>query len=264
MGICFISLVFPFDAAHICLMNAPHTSENVWVLHIETATCVPSFDSLDPMMKEWWCRKMSYRKGELDFCPASTYAAEAGLHPEFSKIICIGLKPLYDDFPGIDSGPRIFYDTQEDQLLRCFFRAVDQIRAMPIVIAGHHIRDFDLPFIYRRAMVNNIPVSGSLDYREKKPWEWRVLDTMLLWKLNDPKHPIPFDVLTTLFGISSTGKVLEGSVIGGLFWETDIIKHAMNRAEIMAHCEGKLLKISALIQRMISLREKKSSLDYQM
>lgn len=169
------------------------------------------------------------------------------------------MKPLYDDFPVLNAGSQIFYDTKEDQLLRCFFRAVDQIHSSPIIIAGHHIRDFDLPFIYRRAMINNIAVSGSLDFREKKPWEWRVLDTMLLWKLNDPKHPIPFEVLTDLFGITSGRKGLEGSVIGGLFWETDILKHAMNQAEITSHCEEKLGKISALIQRMITVGEKKSN-----
>jgi hypothetical protein len=242
-------------AVDICRMNASQPQENVWVLQIETATCVPSYDNLDPIWKEWWCRKMNNRKGDETFCPSSSYASEAGLHPEFSKIICIGLKPLHDDFPGVHQGAMLFYDTQEDQLLRCFHRAVDQIQSSPIVFAGHHIRDFALPFLYRRAMVNNIPVSGSLDFREKKPWEWRVLDTMLLWKLNDPKHPIPFDVLTALFGITTAGKALEGTMIGGLFWETDVLKHAMNRSDIMDHCENKLEQVSALIRRMVSKRE---------
>jgi DNA polymerase III epsilon subunit-like protein len=56
------------------------------------------------------------------------------------------------------------------------------------ILCGHNAKEFDIPFLARRMIINQIPLPDKLNLFGKKPWEIPHLDTLELWKFGDYKH----------------------------------------------------------------------------
>ena len=69
---------------------------------------------------------------------------------------------------------------EEKDILEKFF---DLLSKMPdYELAGHNIKAFDLPFIFRRAIINGIQPHAKVSFYGMKPWDIQVTDTIELWK----------------------------------------------------------------------------------
>jgi uncharacterized protein YprB with RNaseH-like and TPR domain len=53
-------------------------------------------------------------------------------------------------------------------------------------LCGHNAKEFDIPFLARRMIINQIPTRQA-EFIRKKPWEIPHLDTLELWKFGDYK-----------------------------------------------------------------------------
>jgi uncharacterized protein YprB with RNaseH-like and TPR domain len=54
------------------------------------------------------------------------------------------------------------------------------------ILCGHNAKEFDIPFLARRMIINQIALPDKLNLFGKKPWEIPHLDTLeLVW---DYKH----------------------------------------------------------------------------
>jgi len=53
---------------------------------------------------------------------------------------------------------------------------------------GHNAKEFDIPYIARRMIINQMAIPSKLNLFGKKPWEIPHLDTLELWKFGDYKH----------------------------------------------------------------------------
>ncbi|MGL1199325.1 hypothetical protein ACSTK3_23430, partial [Vibrio parahaemolyticus] len=47
---------------------------------------------------------------------------------------------------------------------------------------GHNIKEFNIPFICKRILVNDLPLPTYLQMHDKKPWETKIFDTLSWWK----------------------------------------------------------------------------------
>jgi hypothetical protein len=56
------------------------------------------------------------------------------------------------------------------------------------ILCGHNAKEFDIPFLARRMIINQIALPDKLNLFGKKPWEIPHLDTLELWKFGDYKH----------------------------------------------------------------------------
>lgn len=72
----------------------------------------------------------------------------------------------------------------------------------PVLIGHNHIA-FDIPFVWKRAMVHGIKPPGWFP-RNPKPWAESVIDTMLLWDANQ-RSGGSMDRLCRLLGIPGKG-----------------------------------------------------------
>lgn len=122
--------------------------------------------------------------------------ASAGLNAETGQIVCICIAVDDDkvvDFVATDTGL-----AEERRILRGAFSVLDMFRP-PTRIIGHNIVGFDIPYIWKRAIVHGIkPPMGRLP-RNPKPWSDSVLDTMTAWA-GDRNH-IGLDRLCKVLGI---------------------------------------------------------------
>src|ERR1700704_2374911 len=113
---------------------------------------------------------------------------------------------------GIDAGGN---EQEEAQALRDFLALISDFDLECDEIVGHNIIGFDLPFIYQRCLVNNIPARPPINLGEYNVRG--VFDTMKAWWLGS-RNRVGLDDIAWALGIESskTGEV-EGSKIFDLY-----------------------------------------------
>jgi predicted PolB exonuclease-like 3'-5' exonuclease len=89
----------------------------------------------------------------------------------------------------------------ETKMLQDFFCALTD--AGHIQLVGHNIAGFDIPFLWKRAMVLNVRPPFNFP-RNPKPWSDAICDTMTLWD-SQLKAGGSMDRLCRLFGLAGKG-----------------------------------------------------------
>jgi DNA polymerase elongation subunit (family B) len=199
-------------------------------LDIETVPVKANFEQLEPELAHLWEDKFDTLKKRMpekyseDTTAAEAFANSAGIYSEFGKIICISVGSVY--FRGLEMHFRTksFYGHDEKKLLEDFgamltkfFTGTDQY------ICGHNIKEFDIPYICRRILINRIKLPAILNISGKKPWEINLLDTLELWRFGDYKNYTPLKLLTAIFGIPTPKDDIDGSRVAAVYYgENDI------------------------------------------
>ena len=81
-----------------------------------------------------------------------------------------------------------------------------------LVVVGHNVAGFDLPFIKHRSIINNVkPVYAILKHMSAKPWDACIADTMLMWS-SDSQKRVSMDKLCKAFGLEGKGD-FDGSMV---------------------------------------------------
>jgi uncharacterized protein YprB with RNaseH-like and TPR domain len=112
------------------------------------------------------------------------------------------------------------------------------------VLCGHNAKEFDLPFITRRMIINSVQIPDKLNLFGKKPWEVPHLDTLELWKFGDYKHFTSLKLLTKVLGIPSPKGDIDGSEVGRVFYiEKDIDR-------IVTYCEKDVIAVAQVFLRL--------------
>jgi 3'-5' exonuclease len=141
----------------------------------------------------------SHSEGDFDLFTAG--AAEEQRHVEdelyaksafdgtFSRIVCIGLLEFSDQMEARSAIS--WYGPNERELLRQFWARLAQDR--PTLFVTHNGLGFDLPFIKKRSIINQ--VKPSLDINLAKFRTEPVYDTMAIWSNWDSRGWVKLDVL---------------------------------------------------------------------
>jgi len=127
---------------------------------------------------------------------------------------------------------------QEVEMLQSFFSVLTEIGHATFV--GHNIIGFDLPFIWKRAMVLGVRPTWSLP-RNPKPWSELCQDTMLLWD-SQQRAGGSMDRICRLLGIP--GK--EG-MSGADVWPA---VESGRIDDVAAYCRGDVERTRAMFKRM--------------
>lgn len=109
---------------------------------------------------------------DIDTTEKQAYYDKAPLHPEFWKIICISVW-MWGDVMS-------FHDSKEDIVLKDFFEFLDN--QWEFVLVGHNIKSFDIPFVFRRSLINWIKPHKAFVLLNMKPREIQHIDTMEIRK----------------------------------------------------------------------------------
>lgn len=192
-------------------------------IDIETA---PQYDSLDKyptVLREKLVQKY----------PEDGYG-KAGLHAEFAQIVCLSLGYMEGDRVRTRSlvGPEI-----------SILKGLGSIIERQYKIVGHNILDFDLPFIQRRCVINDIKVPQSIRTAGKKPWDLEAIigDTMVMWSGTQWKYRVSLAVLCELLGVESPKSDMDGSKVGEAFYRGEIDR-------IAKYCEKDVVATAKVYQ----------------
>jgi len=216
--------------------------ENILFLDIETVPLEESYNNLDDEWKHLWEQKTQYQRRD-EYAPEDFYD-RAGIWAEFGKIVC--LSAGYFTLKGDIRNFRVTsFFGDEVKILKDFSNLLNNHFAQPQhVLCGHNAKEFDLPFIARRMIIQGLPIPNKLNLFGKKPWEVPHLDTLELWKFGDYKHFTSLKLLTKVLGIPSSKGDIDGSQVGHVFYvEKDIDR-------IVTYCEKDVIAVAQVFLRL--------------
>jgi len=195
-------------------------------MDIETAPMRSSFDKLDDRHQHLWTEKV-HKKNWPEEKPEATWR-NAGLHPEFGRIVCVTL--------GAVSGEKFIMKSFSGRNEEGILKSVALTKSS--VFCGHNIKSFDIPFLCKRFIINKLPLPSSLQLWDKKPWEIHHIDTMDMWKFGG-KDYVSLDVLSMSLGIPSPKDNMDGSQVGQAFYDgkfTEIATYCGKDVFVTAKC----------------------------
>jgi DNA polymerase elongation subunit (family B) len=140
-----------------------------------------------------------------------------------------------------------FAQDDERALLHDFATMINKTFTPEHNICGHNIKEFDIPFIARRMLINGLELPSALDISGKKPWEVRFLDTLELWRFGDYKNYTSLKLLTAVFGIPTPKDDIDGSQVASVYYEEK------NLDRIAIYCEKDVLATAQLFHKFCGL-----------
>ena len=220
-------------------------------LDIECVSGKASYDELSEEFQYLWKLKSRsvlrrYDEPITDEEAAEAYKEKAGIYAEFGKIVCIsvGVVGRNPDTKEFFIRLKSFASEDEAELLRDFSEMVTQFynNTATHSFCGHNIREFDMPYICRRLLINQLPLPHPLNIAGKKPWETKhFIDTLELWKFGDYKNYTSLKLLAAVFGFPSPKDDIDGSEVGFVFWEGNDLPR------IAKYCEKDVLATAQLL-----------------
>jgi len=113
--------------------------------------------------------------------------------------------------------------------------------------AGHNIKEFDIPYLCRRLIINGMEVPAWLDFQAMKPWETNLVDTMQLWRFGDFKNYTSLNLLAACLGVPSPKDDIDGSKVGEVYW------HDKNLPRIVEYCQKDVVTVAQVLLRFRNL-----------
>ncbi len=215
---------------------------NILFLDIETVPEYHNYRGLDNETQQLWEQKTQYqRKDEVS---AEDFYERAGIWAEFGKIITISVGYFVNKGDIRNFRVTSFWG-DEKKILNDFSNLLNtHFNGPQHVLCGHNAKEFDIPFIARRMIINGIALPNKLNLFGKKPWEVPHLDTLELWKFGDYKHFTSLKLLTKVLGIPSPKDDIDGSEVAHVFYvENDIDR-------IITYCEKDVIAVAQIFLRL--------------
>ena len=196
--------------------------KGILFIDIETVPLLQDYSELSAAMQKEWMRKAKTIKGVSDenADPAALFGEKAGVYSEFSKVVCIGIGSLISQDSKWQMRLKPITGDDEKILLNEFCRVLERFAThnKDMRFCGHNIKEFDIPFLCRRMVINGIPLPSCMQHQGKKPWEVNHIDTMELWRFGDYKNFTSLSLLAEVLGLPSPKTDLDGSMVGSVYW----------------------------------------------
>ena len=150
---------------------------------------------------------------------------ETSFEGTFGRICCIGI---------IKEGPQgimqkeVFKGTEEEILTKFWKAAADVHRFI-----GHNIWEFDLPFIYKRSIINGVRPRSDINFARYR--NMPIYDTQQEWELWGFRKAQKLDTLAKVLGLPSSKDDMDGSIVWQYYQDgklDEICKYCMKDVEL--------------------------------
>ena len=222
--------------------------ENLFLIDIETVSEKEDFQLLDDEWQELWTEKTS-KSLPPNVTPEEYYPVRAAILAEFAKVVCISFGYFKKENNEWQLRIKSLYSGNETEVLKNFVSTLQKFHTNnhQWIFTGHNIKEFDVPFLCRRLLINNISIPTFIDFQNMKPWETPVLDTLHLWRFGDYKHYTSLKLLAATLGIPSPKDDIDGSQVGNVYWKEK------NLERIAIYCEKDVATVGNVILRFKNL-----------
>ncbi|MFN8244559.1 MAG: ribonuclease H-like domain-containing protein [Ferruginibacter sp.] len=218
--------------------------ENLIFIDIETVPEVPEFDRLPAEWQELWTEKVQRTLPE-NTTAADFYGQRAGIMAEFGKVICISMGYFRREGGAHQLRIKSFSGEDEKKLLQDFLATLQQIETANNrwSFCGHNIKEFDIPFLCRRLLINGLHIPPYLDFQNMKPWETNLVDTFQYWRFGDYKNFTSLKLLAAALGVPSPKDDIDGSMVADVYWKEK------NLPRIVIYCQKDVVTVANIVLR---------------
>jgi len=174
------------------------------------------------------------------------YSKRSALVPEFAKIVCVSMAFVMDNG---EIKKQTFSGDDEKELLIQVRNLLDRCQKLDFYLCGHNLKNFDIPMMAKRMIINGIMPSKLLPSYDTKPWEVKAIDTKEIWQYGAYTAIGSLDLVCSTMGIPTPK---DGEVTG------DKVHHAywmeQKLPQISEYCEK---DVNVLIEFIKKLKELK-------
>jgi len=172
------------------------------------------------------------------------FKRHAALVPEFAKIVCVNVQFVMDNG---EIKSQSFSGDDEKKLLRDCKKVLDKCYKLDFYLCGHNLKNFDIPTLAKRMIINGIAPSSMLPSYDTKPWEVKAIDTKDVWQYGAYSSIGSLDLLCVSLGVPSPKEGdITGDKVHTAYWNEGKIN------EITEYCER---DVRVLIDIVIKLKE---------
>jgi hypothetical protein len=174
---------------------------------------------------------------------AESYAETAPLFPEYGRIFCVSLGYVNNHQLNIKT-----IQGEENELIETLFKMVNAFQNSwgTVHLCGHSVKSFILPYVMRRAIVNDIPVQYLFDASGLKPWDitW-MYDIKELWQGTAYKSASLLSLAHT-FNLDYAESIILGKDVTTMYLN-DEIEEITHRCEVNVRlCHDVLKKMAGI------------------
>ncbi len=173
------------------------------------------------------------------------FLKRTSLIPEFAKIVCVSMAFVMENG---EIKKQTFSNDNEHELLLQVRNLLDRCNKLDFYLCGHNLKNFDIPMLAKRMMINGILPSKLLPSYDTKPWEIKAIDTKEIWQYGSYTSIGSLDLLCTSLGVESSkeGEVT-GDKVHSSYWNDDKLK------EITEYCERDVKVLIEIIKQLKQL-----------
>ncbi len=197
--------------------------KHILFIDIETVPLFPNFDMLTEGLQKAWIKKCKFLKSDIDenATPAQLFSEKAGIFSEFAKVVCVSFGSLFKQDEGWKLRLKSIVNDNEKILLNDLCYVLERFAShyTDLKFCGHNIKEFDIPFLCRRMLINGMGLPACMQLNGKKPWEVSHLDTLELWRFGDYKHYTSLALLAEVLGIPSPKEDIDGSMVATVYYK---------------------------------------------
>jgi hypothetical protein len=238
------------------MINIPITK--ILFLDIETVGGCPDLESCEKFNPELANQFNKYFDWFLKRFPEDTMIGEsemewknevfrkrAALVPEFAKIVCVSMAFVMDNK---EIKKQTFSGDDEKELLLQVRNLLDRCHKLDFYLCGHNLKNFDIPMMAKRMIINGIMPSKILPDYNTKPWEVKAIDTKEIWQYGSYTSIGSLDLLCSCLDIPTPkdGEVT-GDKVHSAYWDEQKLK------EISEYCEKDVEVLVETIKKLKNL-----------
>jgi hypothetical protein len=233
------------------MINIPITK--ILFLDIETVGGCPDLESCERFSPEiaeqfekyfdWFQKRFPE---DNDLSKDEVFKKRSALVPEFAKIVCVSMAFVMENG---EVKKQTFSGDDEKELLTQVRTLLDRCHKLDFYLCGHNLKNFDIPMLAKRMIINGILPSKLLPSYDTKPWEVKAIDTKEIWQYGSYTAIGSLDLVCSTMGIQTPK---DGEVTG------DKVHHAywvgQKLTQIAEYCEK---DVDVLIQFIKKLKDLK-------
>ena len=233
------------------MLNIPLTK--ILFLDIETVGISKNYQSCKenhPLLAEqfsnyfdWFQKRFPEDDGKsFDY----VFQKRTALVPEFAKVVCVSVSFVTDKN---EIKSQTFSSDNEYDVLKETQKLLDRCGKLGFYLCGHNLKNFDIPMLSKRMVINGILPPSILPSYDTKPWEIKAIDTKELWQFGSYTPIGSLDLMCACLDIPTPK---DGEINGGMvheaYWSHNRLK------EISEYCEKDVDVLVDAIMKLKSLK----------
>jgi predicted PolB exonuclease-like 3'-5' exonuclease len=232
------------------MINVP--LDKILFIDIETVgieSDYPTLEKKNPKLAELFSNYESWFKKrfpeDADVTLDQLFQTRTALVPEFARIVtvCLGIVDQSGKFK-----TTVFSDENERSLLVDLRKTLFRCGELGYFLCGHNVKNFDIPMMAKRMIINNILPPKIFPTYDTKPWEVKAIDTRDVWQYGQYASISTLDLMCGVMGVeSSKSDEMDGSRVHEVFYKEK------NIDKINAYCEKDVKVLYEVVKKLQNL-----------